>query len=171
MELLLKKFPIHGNVEWNKHLVKKDQATQSKPFMEFTLWLEKSGKIWELLVANNTGVQNRTGSKTSHFGNTESIKCFSCGESRHVKRDCVKKNSSSKDQGARGAKGSPKMRNKPKYRKFHCTLHKGGNERFCSTQSCFPIKNLSFAERIKLLKENLDCSNCAGDCEPGKCIH
>ena len=45
MDLLLKKFPIHENIEWNKHLAEKDQATQSKPFVEFMLWLEKLVKF------------------------------------------------------------------------------------------------------------------------------
>ena len=62
-----------------------------------------------------------------------------------------------------------KPRSLPNHCKFHCVMHKGEEGKFCFSHSCMSLKKLSFEERIKLLKENGDCSKCCGDCPPNKC--
>ena len=51
MELIFKKFPIQGNLEWMKDLAKTSTETREKPFLEFMVWLEEVGRLWEMMAA------------------------------------------------------------------------------------------------------------------------
>ena len=175
MGVLIRKFPILEAVEWQKYLSTQDKPSQNKPFPSFIKWLNEAGSSWELLAASGTGIKGKTGTVQVHhtfYGEDgeDSVKgdrkCFKCGKERHVKRDCTA--TDTKANGG-GTKNSPnpnvrKPRAPPKYRKHLCAFHKDAPNRYCSTWSCPSLKYLQYAERIKLLRENLDCEVCCGDC-------
>ena len=182
MGVLIRKFPIQEAVEWQKFLSRQPKTAQSRPFPSFIKWLEEAGSSWELLAASGTGIKGKNGSVQVHHtfyseedssGAKSDKKCYKCGKEGHMKRDCKQKDTKGNGGGNVGGNGSgngnKKPRSPPKFRKHHCAFHKDAANRFCSTWSCPSLKYIPYADRIKLLRENLDCEICCGDCPKGNC--
>ena len=97
--------------------------------------------------------------------------CYKCGQEGHMKKDCGKKDHKSTGGGKNtGSSVARKPRAPPKHKKFHCAYHKGASDRFCVTWSCPSVMYTPYSERVKLMKENLDCETCCGDCPKGGCL-
>ena len=182
MGVLLKKFPIQEAVDYQKYLSEQEKADQCRPFPFFIKWLEKAGASWELLAASGTGIKGKSGSQQVHHtfygeeddGSTNKNKrvCFKCGQEGHIRKDCTKKDIKSTG-GGKGQNASPARRaprSPPKHRKHHCAYHKDTPDRYCVTWSCPSVKYTPYSDRVKLLKENLDCETCAGDCPKNNCL-
>ena len=180
MGVLIRKFPIMEAVEWQKFLSRQDKAAQNKPFPSFIKWLNEAGASWELLAASGTGIKGKSGNVQVHhtfYGEEDGEtskgerKCYKCGKEGHLKKDCTAKDTRVNGGGTRNSnQNNRKPRPPPKHRKHHCAYHKDTPNRYCSTWSCPSLKYLQYAERIKLLRENLDCETCCGDCPKGNCL-
>ena len=179
MGVIIRKFPIQEAVDFQKFLSEQTKENQNSPFPSFITWLNKIGTSWELLAASGTGVKGKSGVMQVHhtfFGDetTEGEKnkkaCFRCGQEGHLKRDCQKKEANRTGGGKNSNSNSKKPRNPPKHKRFHCAFHKDAADRYCYTWSCPSVKYTQYGDRIKLLKENLDCEICCGDCPKGNCL-
>jgi len=180
MGVLIRKFPINEAVEWQKFLADQEKSEQNSPFPAFVRWLEKSGVSWELLAASGTGSKNKSGGVQVHhtfYGEEEPDSvgkpprtCYKCGQTGHFKKDCPKKDHKSTGGGkSPQTNGDRKPRSPPKYKKHHCAYHKDAPGRYCVTWSCPSVKYTQYNDRLKLLRENMDCEICCGDCPKGAC--
>ena len=170
MGVIIRKFPIHEAVEWQKFLSEQDKSELNQPFPAFIRWLEKAGTSWELLAAAGTGIKGKSGTAQVHHSfygeegqESDKVKrvCYKCGQEGHMKKDCGKKDHKSTGGGKNtGSSVVRKPRAPPKHKKFHCAYHKGASDRFCVTWSCPSVKYTPYSERVKLMKENLDCKTC-----------
>ena len=173
MGAIIRKFPIQEAVEWQKYLSEQSQAEQNSPFESFIKWLSKAAASWELLAAAGTGVKGKSGSMQVQEKNStirDKKTCYKCGKEGHMKRDCKQKDSKVTGGGQAGSNSGRKPRNPPIHKKHHCAFHKGAPDRFCYTWSCPSVKYLQYGDRVKLLRENLDCEVCCGDCPNGNCL-
>ena len=181
MGVLIRKLPITEAVEWQKFLAERDKSEQDKPFPAFIQWLEKVGTSWEMLAASGTGVKGKTGVQVHHTfygeedfdsGSKTDRACYKCGKTGHLKKDCTQK----ADRKSTGGGKTPQsnVARKPrlplKHKKFYCAFHKDAAGRNCVTWSCPSMKYTPYADRLKLLRENLDCEICCGDCPKGNCL-
>ena len=98
----------------------------------------------------------------SFYGFTDTT-CYNCNKDGHIQRDCPE--APRRDQ----RRDDRKPRDPPKVKKFHCALHRDDKNRFCTSNSCRELRHLDPKERLKLLKENKDCTHCCGDHKSDDC--
>ena len=93
--VLVRKFPLHEAVKWQKYLAKQDRSIQAKPFPAFMKWVEKAGALWQILTASGTGARGRGSSQVHHsvYGDyadnsKQGRPCFKSREVGHWERNC-----------------------------------------------------------------------------------
>ena len=163
--MILRKFPRLVGEKWSEHLIGQADAVKLKPFDQFITWLDTQRDIWETMVAteclDDDGVNPFS---QSFFGNNagSNLKsCYGCGKVGHVKSNCPDKIDNQK-------KGK-QPRGTPKVKKHWCALHLGDPNKKCYTSNCQELRRLDPNTRVKLVKDNGDCTNCLQDHKTADC--
>ena len=162
MASILRKFPRSVGERWHEHLSAKTPEEKSKPFPILIEWLISRKEIWEGMATTDQG---RSRSANSNY-NQGLPACFICGEEGHKHKECPKKRDS-RNSNSRVSNKKPRV--PPSVKKFWCALHKGDPSRRCFSDSCQELRRLDIQQRVQLLKDNKDCSNCCGDHKLSDC--
>ena len=59
MQQLVSKLPWAQVEKWSEFLKKHEEEAKNKPFKLFLKWLEKAGRLWEILVVSGVGWKGR----------------------------------------------------------------------------------------------------------------
>ena len=163
MSIIVKKFPRAVEERWHEHLLDRSPDDKAKPFPVFIAWLTRQKEKWACMVSSD---DERTRSDSHYADEARSVvdrQCFGCGESGHIRRNCPKNKSNSKDVSSRPRKAT-------KVKKYWCALHKDDKTKKCYSNSCADLRKMSdSAQRISLLKDNKDCTHCCGDHKAEEC--
>ena len=151
MAMVVKKLPRLVGEKWYEYLLQKSSTEKAVPFPIFIDWLSSQREIWECMVTSSASESGQSFFVEEHLEN--GVKCYRCGDTGHVRRNCPKKEGNSDSQ----------HRKQPKVKRFWCALHKGDKSRRCYSNSCIELRKVDAQKRIELLKENGDCSHCCGD--------
>ena len=171
MSTIVNKFPRSVSERWHQCLSGKTSAEKTKPFPIFIEWLNSQREVWERMSAGEA-VKKRGPPRNKNFfaggggGDDKDPpkdprKCFDCGKVGHISNACPDKNPKKKKE--------PKDRKKPTVKKHWCALHKGDGGRRCHSDNCEELRRLDPKERVRLIRENGDCSHCMGDHKPADC--
>ena len=129
MGSILGKFPRTVAERWVEHLSGQSKGVKAKPFETFIDWLGERKEVWQqMVVAEMT--QKGSGDEFCMHGSgggDSSKKCFRCGESGHIRRDCPREK--------KNLPLTAKPRVSPKVKLFWCARHKGEAGRSCFSNS------------------------------------
>ena len=167
MGSILGKFPRTVAEKWVEHLSTQSTQTKLQPFQAFVNWLGERKEVWQQMVVAQMSVDGDefcmfgggdSGDDRNNGGDVTLRKCFGCGKTGHIRRDCP-----DKKRQKQPPSHTPKSRPPTQVKLFWCALHKGEPGRMCYSESCQGLRKVNADERVKLLKENKDCEHCCGD--------